>query len=132
MRLTPTYKNLSLPASFSGFFPVIRPKSVNEPDVWKIYWRPAKRSRTWRSVLKPPPKSDGTHSRFVDRVLREVRGQTPGYNLDTDMDIGALITSKHEARFRGPIATGVDKGLSFYSTVGRLNSMATTAVTSSV
>ncbi|MFC6716079.1 CoA-acylating methylmalonate-semialdehyde dehydrogenase [Natrialbaceae archaeon GCM10025810] len=53
---------------------------------------------------------EGVYEEFVDLLLEEAEAQTIGYGLDTDTDIGALITPEHEARVRDMIATGIDEG----------------------
>ncbi|XVH33223.1 CoA-acylating methylmalonate-semialdehyde dehydrogenase (plasmid) [Haloferacaceae archaeon DSL9] len=53
---------------------------------------------------------EGAYDEFADLVVQEADKQTLGYGLDESTDIGALITSDHEARVRDYIETGIDEG----------------------
>lgn len=53
---------------------------------------------------------DGIYDEFASRVIEESKAQTVGYGLDSETDIGALITPEHESRVRDMIATGIDEG----------------------
>jgi malonate-semialdehyde dehydrogenase (acetylating)/methylmalonate-semialdehyde dehydrogenase len=53
---------------------------------------------------------EGVYDEFEELVLEKAEAQTVGYGLDKGVDIGALITAKHEQRVREFIETGIDEG----------------------
>jgi malonate-semialdehyde dehydrogenase (acetylating)/methylmalonate-semialdehyde dehydrogenase len=52
---------------------------------------------------------ESVYDEFVDALVRKADGMQVGYGLD-DVDMGALITSEHEARIREYIDGAIDEG----------------------